>query len=131
MGFGEYSQTFFEQVELFGAVELRDADADSRLAAAGRGERNGADAVEQQFAQQLRAGQIAVADRVEESVAYRLVLILVVDDAETVAQEQFLREPCAACVFRRFGHEIQPAVGRGAEHRREGVLGRMAPDDAA
>ena len=68
---------------------MRNADPDARLAAAGRCERYGADAVEEQFAQQLRAGETAVADGVEESVADGFVLVFVVDDAEAVARRAY------------------------------------------
>ena len=64
------------------------------------------------------AGHRAVADRVEESVADRLVAVLVVDDAESVAEERLLGQPGAPGVLRGFAHEVQFAVGRRAEHCR-------------
>ena len=79
-----------------------------------------------QIAQQLRAGHPAVSDRVEETVAHRLVLVLVVDDAEAVAEEDLLGQPGAACIFGGLADEVERAVGRRAEHGGQGVLGRVA-----
>ena len=79
-----------------------------------------------QFAQQLGAAHRAVADRVEETVAHLLVEVLVVDDAEPVAQERLLRELRAAGVLRGVAHEVEPPVGRGVEHRGQRMLRRVA-----
>ena len=118
-------QPFVEERVLV-VLDERRAGAESLLLAPRRAERDGADAVVDQFLHQFAAGHARVGDGEVEAVGDGLVEVMVVNDLETVVGEDFLQPRGPPAVFLDGGNEVELAVGCGLEHRCQRVLRRVA-----
>ena len=115
-------------VELGVLVILDEGGADTQafLMAAGGDETDGRNTVVHKLLGQLAAGHILIADGEVETVGYRLVKVAVVDDVETVAEENLLELVGAVAVDFHLVAEVVLTVAGGTEHGGQGILGRVA-----
>lgn len=121
----ELLQAFFQEGVLV-VFDKRGASPEAFLMATGRAQGDRADAVVDQFFHQLAAGHAWITDREIEAVGDGLVQVVIVDDIETIIGEDLLQLRGAPAIFLNLGNEIERPVGRGLEHRRQGVLRGVA-----
>ena len=126
MNIPEHFQPLLQKAELLRTVELGDTDADSVLAAAGKGQRNRTDTAQHQITHKLRTRQIPIADCKEKSSADFLIPVPAVNHMEAVFKEEALDNRRPAPIFRSLVNKIQCSVRSGLEHGCKGILGRMA-----
>ena len=89
-------------------------------------EDNARDAVVEQFAQQLAALHIVIADGEEEAVGNGFVLVTVVDNTEAVGEHNLLDAGGTASVFTDIIDETVGTLGGSVHHCSHCTLGAVA-----
>jgi len=125
MVFGKDGHPLVQQGILV-VLDERRAGAQALLRAAGGHQRYGADAVVHQFAGQLAARHARIADGEVEAVGHGLAQVVVVDQPEAMAQEDFLQPAGAFAVDAHLVQKVVAPVAGSLQHGGQGILGRVA-----
>ena len=106
-------------------LDIRRARTYSLTHSACSGKVNATDTVIEQLLQQLTAIHILVADGKEETIANGLIDILVIDNTETVALQNFLYARSTLGILPDITHKVIFTVTRSLEHCRQCTLCRV------